>query len=352
MRILLIRLREIGDVVFTTPAVGALRRRYPDAHITYLVEPAAEPVVRHNPHLDEIVVAPRSRGTRGLAAEFGLIRRLRGGRFDLVVDFHGGPRASILAWLTGARVRVGYEVRGRAWMYTRLVPRARELRARHSVENQWDLIAALGVAPPARDTDPIEMPLDSPSVTAVERRLQAAGVSADHRLLVMHVSAGNPFRRWPAASFAAVAATLARDQRCRIVITSGPSERDAAARVIDEARSRMPEDAHGRLLDYGDLSLSELRALVERAAMYIGGDSGPMHIASASNVPIVALYGPTLPARSAPWRESAPAEAVEVAGLPCRPCDQRTCEPGDFRCLGWITPEQVVASARRISRIW
>jgi ADP-heptose:LPS heptosyltransferase len=102
------------------------------------------------------------------------------------------------------------------------------------------------------------------------------------------------------------------------------------------------------VLACGDFSLAEFRALVDRAALYIGGDSGPLHIASTSAVPIVGLYGPTLPVRSAPWR--APewiSEAVEVDHLPCRPCDQRRCEPGDFRCLTWMGAEQVAAAAER-----
>jgi ADP-heptose:LPS heptosyltransferase len=99
----------------------------------------------------------------------------------------------------------------------------------------------------------------------------------------------------------------------------------------------------------GELSLSELRALVERAALYIGGDSGPLHIAATSRVPIVGLYGPTLPARSSPWRaELWRTESVEIQGLSCRPCDQRSCEPGDFRCLGWIQPRHVVDAAVRL----
>ena len=105
---------------------------------------------------------------------------------------------------------------------------------------------------------------------------------------------------------------------------------------------------NGRILDCGEFSLAELRALVDRSALYIGGDSGPLHVAATSRVPIVGLYGPTLPVRSAPWR--APqwiTESVEVAGLECRPCDQRTCAPGDFRCLTWLRPEQVVDAAER-----
>src|SRR5579862_8057588 len=107
MRILLIRLREIGDVVFTTPAVRALRRRFPDAHLTYIVEPAAAPIVELNPHLDEVIVAPRVGGLRQLRRDLALARRLRATRLDVAIDFHGGPRSSLLAWLSGARVRIG-----------------------------------------------------------------------------------------------------------------------------------------------------------------------------------------------------------------------------------------------------
>ena len=178
-------------------------------------------------------------------------------------------------------------------------------------------------------------------------RLLAAGVNAADRLVIMHVSAGNPFRRWPIPAFAAVAVGLAaRMPGCRILVTSGPSERAAADMVIAAARAELPERERERILSCGEFSLSELRALVERAALYIGGDSGPMHIASTSHVSMVSLYGPTLPARSAPWRAPDwPARAVEIDGLPCRPCEQRVCVPGDFRCLTWIRPEQVLDAA-------
>src|SRR5439155_4402767 len=96
----------------------------------------------------------------------------------------------------------------------------------------------------------------------------------------------------------------------------------------------------------GDFSLVELRALLERASLYIGGDSGPLHVAATTHVPVVGLYGPTLPARSAPWRSPQyRAEAVDAGELPCRPSDQRACAPGDFRCLSGIRPEQVAHAA-------
>ena len=150
MKILLVRLRLIGDVVFTTPAVTAIRDAFPDAEITYLVEPAAAAVVQGHPGIDVVRVVPHVRGWRRLAADFALARELRRARFDLVVDFHGGPRASLLTWATGAPRRVGYAVKGRSWMYTDVVARPADLRPRHSVENQWDLLPHLGRPIPRR----------------------------------------------------------------------------------------------------------------------------------------------------------------------------------------------------------
>jgi len=103
-----------------------------------------------------------------------------------------------------------------------------------------------------------------------------------------------------------------------------------------------------QVLSCGEFSLAELRVLLDRAALYIGGDSGPLHVAATTGVPIVGLYGPTLPVRSAPWRAaSSITESVDAGALPCRPCNQRICEPGDFRCLTSIKPSQVVEAAQR-----
>ena len=350
MRVLLVRLREIGDVVFTTPAVRALRRRFPDAHLTYLVEPHAAPIVSRNPHLDDVLVVPRGRGARGLLADLVLGRRLRRQRFDLAIDFHGGPRASLLTWLSGARQRIGYDIAGRGWMYTTRVARPRQLRLRHSVENQWDLLEPLGIEPPDRASDPVEMCPDPTIAATVARRLADTGVHDAHAVIVIHVSAGNPFRRWPLDNFAAVAAALAAgDARRRIILTAGPSAGDAAVHVVAAARARLTSVSAAHILSCGEFSLAELRALLDRSALFIGGDSGPLHVAATTRVPIVALYGPTMPERSAPWRElTLLTESVDAGSLPCRPCDQRVCAPGDFRCLTSISPERILEAAERL----
>jgi len=269
--------------------------------------------------------------------------------FDLVLDFHGGPRSAWLTWATGAPTRIGYRVPGRAWAYTTRVPWSRDLLPpRHSVLNQWALLASLGIPALTPAAFPASMPVDPSAASLLAARLLACHVTDEHALLVLHVSAGNPFRRWTPSSFAAVAAALAEDAPGRrIIVTSGPSDLEAATRVVREARTAAGPNAH-RILQCGEFSLAELRALFDKAALFIGGDSGPLHIASTSRVPVVAIFGPTLPERSRPWRDpSIRTEIVELGPLPCRPCHQHHCVPGDFRCLTWITPETVIAAARR-----
>ena len=350
MKILLIRLRLIGDVVFTTPAIGALRRKLPNARISYLVEAPAEPVVRHHPAIDEIIVVERPRGLARIRYDVALAGRLRREHFDLVIDFHGGPRSGFLAWATGAPQRVGYALPGRGWCYTARLPWTRSLvPPRHSVLNQWALLEPLGIGAADRARDAVTMPVDPDAARGVADRIRAAGIGDGTRIIVLHVSAGNPFRRWPAASFAATAAALASaDPSRRIVITSGPSETAAAEAVAEQAR-RLAGSAANAIVRTGEFDLSALRALVDRAVLYIGGDSGPMHVAATTRTPVVALFGPTLPDRSMPWRDPAiGAIAIDAGPLPCRPCHQRHCVPGDFRCLTMISPNMVVEAAERL----
>jgi len=349
LKILLIRLRLIGDVVLTTPLIRALRRAYPAARLTYLVEPQAAPVVDANPHLDTVIVAPLLSGLARWRADAALAVRVRRDRYDVVIDLHGGPRSSWLALATGAPVRIGYTVSGRSWMYTRRVARPRGHRDRHSVRNQWDLIEALlpGAPPPDPASDPVEMPALASAALRLDARLRGHGIEATHELIVIHVGAGNPFRRWPESSFADVAAALSATQpNRRIILTTGPAQTLHAETVKRLATSlgAAPE----RLVIMCDLELAELRSLANRAALFIGGDSGPAHIASAGPVPMVVLYGPTTPAVWGPWRDPAlVTEALGIGSLACRPCHQRVCEPGDFRCLRHIGAVEVVAAANR-----
>jgi len=348
VKILVARLRLIGDVVFTTPLLRGLRRHYPDARLSYLVEPAAAPVVRDNPHLDEVIVVPYHRGAARLASDLRIAWQLRRRRFDIAIDLHGGPRSAWLTRASGAPRRIGYAIKGRSWMYTDVVPRPPDLAPRHCVTNQWDLLAPLGIEPGDPQTFPMEMPVDPAAAARVERLLRDAGIGASHPLVVIHVSAGNPFRRWPAESFRSLVVQLARrDPHRRIILTSGPSDADAARRIAAAARAALGPLATA-VADLRELDLPELHAMIARASVYIGGDSGPVHIAGTTRTPIVELLGPTLPERSRPWRDPRCfSVTIDAGALPCRPCSQRHCAPGDYRCLTGITAERVADAAER-----
>jgi lipopolysaccharide heptosyltransferase II len=352
VKILLIRLRLIGDVVFTTPLIGALKRTFPTAHLAYIVERAAAPVVAGHPQIDELIVVEKSRGWRRVTEDLRLAARLRRERFDLVIDLHGGPRSALLTFATGAPRRIGYDIQGRRGLYTHRVHRLPGLHPRHSVVNQWDLLTAIdgwpGLVPdPARD--PVFMPADPAASRQADAALAGAGVTTGNTLIVVHVSAGNPFRRWPEAAFVDLVASLAaRSPDRRLILSSGPSDREAANRIALSARERLGPGSADRIVDCGELNLAELRAVIARSRLFIGGDTGPLHIAATTATPVVGLYGPTLAERSAPWRDPrVPTASLFVEGLPCRPCDQRVCVPGDFRCLTGLQPAAVIAAAEQ-----
>jgi lipopolysaccharide heptosyltransferase II len=348
VRILLVRLRPLGDVVFTTPLLSALRRHYPEAHISYVVEPDAAPIVEGNPHINELIVAPRRRGMARIADDIRIAKQLAHGRYDLAIDLHGGPRSAWLTWASRAPRRIGYTIPGRSWMYTQVVQRSQDLTPRHSVMNQWDLLAPLDI--PALDPgrDPLQMP-DSPHATRdIERYLTEARVDRSDTLIVIHVSASTRFKRWPEDSFVSLVTRLVRQGTNRkVFFTSGPSDAEAARRIADAARHGLGPLGTA-ILESRQLTLPALRALITRAALFVGGDSGPLHIAATTSVPIVELLGPTLAERSFPWRDPRfYSEIIDPGALPCRPCHQRVCVPGDFRCLTSIGPDRVLAAAER-----
>jgi ADP-heptose:LPS heptosyltransferase len=345
-RILLVRLRRIGDVVLTTPAVRAIRERFPAATISYLVEPLAAPIVERNPNIDDVVVVEAPEAPRRFFKDIGLGLWLRQRRYDLAIDFHGGPRSSWFTWVSGAPIRIGYEVAGRAWLYTVRVGRTRELRPRHTVDNQWDLVEPLGIPRPTPDSHPIELTPDPAAGDAIDCWLRGLEIGAEHRLVIVHVGARIHFRSWPADYFVrAIAEIAAADDRTRFVVVAGPDE-DTATTVVAGARASLPPSARAAVLDPRDWTLDQLHALSRRAALYIGCDTGPLHVAATTSVKIIGMYGPTLPETWAPWRPTGLTTIpLQVHGLPCRPCDQRVCEPGDFRCLTRIEPGQVVEAA-------
>lgn len=331
-KILLIRLRRIGDIIMTTPAVAALKRALPHASLTYIVEEPYRRLVEGNPDIDEIILVPPH---QGLFSFLGFILRVRREKFDIVIDFHGGPRASRITWLSRAGLKVGYELKGKGFFYDIRVPRNREGAPIHSVENHLNLVRAAGVevnAPCPQLILPAAREEENERIDKLwtDHRLQAA------KVVVLHVGAGNEFRDWGAPNLGELAGHLAGLPGVRVALVG--SGRDVPR--AEEVRKKFPKSV---LSLAGELNLIELREVIGRASLFVGPDSGPMHIAATTLTPIVALFGPTLPANFSPWQ----AEATIIAkDLDCRPCKQKKCVTKDFRCLQGITVDEVLRACR------
>lgn len=332
-KILLIRLRRIGDIIMTTPAVAALKRALPHASLTYIVEEPYRCLVEGNPDIDKIFLIPPRQGALSFLS---LIRRIRREKFDTVIDFHCGPRASRIAWLTRATLKVGYEVKHKGFIYDIRVPRSRGGAPIHSVENHLNLVRAAGIE--VNEPWP-RLTLPGPRKEETER---IDKLWANHRLhgakvVVLHVGAGNEFRDWGAPNLGALAERLAGMPGVRVVLVGSGQDISRA----QEVRKANPPSI---LSLASELNLIELREVIGRATLFVGPDSGPMHIAATTATPIVALFGPTLPAHFSPWQARA---TLIQKPLECRPCKQRRCVTEDFRCLQSITVDEVLQTCRQ-----
>ena len=329
-KILLIRLRRIGDIILTTPAVRALKLALPHAELVYLVEEPYRRLVEGNPDLAEIIVVPKGQTGLDFAA---LARRLRKARFDAVLDFHGGPRASLLTLLSGAKIRIGYGIKYRGFIYDVRIPRRAAGSRIHSVENHVNLVRALGV--PVTEVSGLILPEARPEEKAAVRRfLDQNGLATGDagRPVVLHIGAGTKFREWGAENMAELVRRLETRPGVRTILIGGQEDRTIEASIL--------ERAPGTLSLVGRLNLAETRELIARATLFAGPDSGPMHIAAATGTPIVAWFGPNVTAHVGPWKPRTEARTIEK-DLDCRPCKQRECIHGDVRCIGTITPEEV-----------
>lgn len=329
-KILLIRLRRIGDVVMTTPALTLLRRNFPAAFISYIAEQPAAGLLDLHPALDELITIPRQPGTNEL---FSLIRSLRRQKYDVVFDLHGGPRAFLLSMLSGAGTRIGYRIKYKHIFYHITRPRRPEQGYFHSVENHVNLVNPLGIA--CDDIPPLTTaPPRTAETSRIEQLLQTHSM-AEKKLICLHIGAGNRFRNWGIDNLKRLLALLAEQNDAGVVLVGAGDDRKTAAALLSRSHPRVLSLA-------GDLNLRELLALLKRAALFIGPDSGPMHIAAAAGIPMVVYFGPTLPAHFAPWKANA---VILEKAYACRPCRQTECIYGDLRCLMDITPDEVYMAA-------
>jgi heptosyltransferase-1 len=318
---LFIRLRLLGDIVFTIPAIQLFKQRFPGTRLHYVVEERFGDIAGIIPGVDRVITVPRHRRLKDILAFRRKIKELG---IRTLIDFHSGPGAAVLSLASGAPRRIGYRTPNRNWAYSERVDRFLDSTPTHSVANQARLLEMIGIV--AKDIPPYP----EIDVSAFPRSARLESLPETHPRVVVHLGAGNRFRDWGMDHFAALVQRLSSEKIEVILIGGSPEERARAARLA----------AVQGVLDFtGPMPTRELLALIAGADAYVGADSGPLHLASLTATPLVALYGPNLAAISGPWRR----DDVRIIELPmeCRPCSQRNCKYGTIPCMRNISVEKV-----------
>ncbi|MDZ7269753.1 MAG: glycosyltransferase family 9 protein [candidate division KSB1 bacterium] len=324
-RILVSRLRFLGDVLLTTPVVRRLREVFPAAEIVYLTEAAYAPLLAHNPHLDEVLAfAPQA----PLTAQAHFYRSLRRRRFDLVIDLFGNPRTALLSWITGAPVRVGGDFRGRGKLYSHRVPPPNG--DPDAITFHLRSLEILGIAPGDRRTEVFLVPEER---LWAQSFLAMQAIDPARPLVGMHPGASWPNKRWPASHFAEVAQALLQAE-VQVILTQGPQEGPIVTAVKQQAPGV-------KVLPV--LSLRETAAVLARCSAFVSNDCGILHLAVAVGTPTVGLFGPSQKEIWFPYAATHGHLALDFT-IACRPCHQNVCPLQHLDCQKQLLPPRVLAA--------
>ena len=350
-RVLLFRLERIGDLLMILDALGTVRRRLPDAELHLVVGSWNAELARLIPaidHVDTLDVPWLSRETApsALRAVVAQTARWRRHAFDLAINFEPDIRSNALAAASGAPRRAGYAAKGGGALLTDVQPYDTSI---HVAANALRLVARAlppaAVGPARTAVGAASSALRIPDDARARAARLLAGVDGRGPLVGLNPGAGRAVKEWPPARFAAVASRLSRQTQPTFVLLGAAAERplaDAVARALP---------AGVRLIDLvGEAPLVDLAAVLDRLALLIVGDTGPMHLAAAVGTPVVAIFGPSDPTRYGPLH---PRSAVVHAALWCRPCNRVRRPPARCRgttpdCLAGVSVDAVVEAAHRL----
>jgi ADP-heptose:LPS heptosyltransferase len=338
-RLGILRLSAIGDVVHAMPLAMGLRRAFPHARITWVVEAKAAPLLTGHPAVDDVLLFPRRGGAWAWARFLG---RLWDRRFDLTVDPQGNWKSGLVGILSGANVRSGLNARdckewGNALFTNRQARRARGL---HGVDRAWAAGEAIGVEP-----GPDEWGLASTEreKEAWRERCRAAGADPDGPLLAVHLTDPGGARSWFPDYWALTARRAAREG-LQVILNGGADRRELASKISAEGIHDLTgkDDLRGLLAQFECMAAREGNLL-------LSPDSGPVHMAVAVGLSVLCLSGPQDPGRTGPREGGVSMTAWE--GLPCAPCLERECvrEPPDRACMREIKPDAVLERIREMS---
>lgn len=335
-RILLVKTHAVGDVLLTTPAIRAVRRRFPGAELHLLVCDQVRNVVDTNPDIDKIISFDSRLIVQGVLSDWmRLIRRLRAGKYDLAVIFHPSPWLHLICWAAGIARRVGFDQGGSGFSLSRAVP-WQPNTTRYVADVYLDLARTFDPAP----LTPLVLELTPDDRRKTQAVCSRCGLSANEVLVAVCPGGGLnprdcvPEKQWPPERFAAVIDRLG----CKVALVGGKSDKDAAA-AVDRDSSR-------EIINLcGELTFRQTAALFDRCALVISNDSAPLHIAVAMGTPTVGIYGPSNSAALMP--SGNPRHIAVTSSAPCSPCYANSVFPGCQRpkCLENVSVDEVLQAA-------
>ena len=332
-KVLLVRLRSIGDTVLATPSIFALKRFLPNATVDILVEDWVAPLLNNHPHVDSVIKLERG----GFMTRARVARELRAANYDVVYNLHGGTTATFLTRATGARHRVGFKTYQYAQLHNHQAPSPSLLwgqQKAHSVEQQLALPGWTGV--PVTDRPRTQLGISTEANESVNKLLARAGLTG-RRLALIHPAAAFATKQWAVENFARVAEFVAEKGFAPVAIAA-PNEKALLEKLRSEASVNIA---------IFDLTLPEVTALAAQSQLFAGNDSGIAHIAAAVGTPAVVVFGSSNIAHWRPWN-SAPAEVV-FEEMPCQPCHGYFCEKFDQpECIQRVPVTRVVAAIERL----
>ncbi|HMK60825.1 MAG TPA: lipopolysaccharide heptosyltransferase I [Dissulfurispiraceae bacterium] len=327
-KIMVVKPSSLGDVVHSLPFLSALHECFPFAKIDWVIARGIEGMLEGNPLINKLWIIDKDKWKNvgripGTISELGrLARAVKAEKYDIVIDLQGLMRSGLITKATCAPVRIGFaEAReGSVLCYTHRVEGGREL---HAVDRYLKVVSALGY-----DESNIRFPL--PLVRESEKIAELKSKIGDYAVIV--AGARWNTKKWPAENFAQVAASLDMAS----VVVGSESDRGIAMAIEKQSDNKAISMA-------GETDMSDLMWLIRGAKLMISNDSGPMHIAAAGGIPVVAIFGPTNPGRTGPY---GPNNMVLKTNAECAPCYKRSCK--DNRCMRDITPDRVLEAVRAI----
>jgi lipopolysaccharide heptosyltransferase II len=338
-RVLVVRLRSIGDTVLSTPSLVELKRFLPDARVDILLEDWVAPILDGFVAVDDVLSVGSSNSAR-----FNAARRLRGNKYDVAINLHGGTTATFFTFASGARHRIGFRNYQYAFFHNIRVGSPAEYWGRervHSVEQQLALLGSVGV--PVRKDVRTSLAITPGAVESLEQKVSARSAQSLSQigpLALIHPAAAFATKQWSVENFARTVEFLSSKGLSPVAIAA-KAERGLLNEL--QTRTKVP------LLTFDDLELPEITALTSKARLFVGNDSGIAHIAAAVGTPSVVVFGSSNRDHWRPWTD-APNEIV-FNEFPCQPCPGHECkEFGKPRCILGVTSEQVFEAIERVVR--